>query len=92
MCLLIWLSLTGFRPAANLAAKKSTSSATSSSSVGKARHFKGNNIEPVVEVLAKTPLLYHLRQVAVRRSHHPHIDIDRATRANRLDLPLFEHA
>ena len=60
--------------------------------VGEARHFKGNNIEPVVEVFTKTPLLYHLRQVAVRRSHYPYIDIDGATRANRLDLPLFEHA
>ena len=61
-------------------------------SVGKPRHFKGNNIEPVVEVFAKTPLFDHLRKVTVRGSHHPYIDIDCAARANRLDLPLFEHA
>ena len=60
--------------------------------VGEARHFKGNNIEPVVEVFAKTPLFYHLRKIAVRRSYHPYINIDGAARANWLDLPLFEHA
>jgi hypothetical protein len=51
-----------------------------------------DDLEPVVEILAKAPFVYSLFEVAVRRSDHPNIDFESFVAADPLELSLLKKA
>ena len=57
---------------------------------GRQHHRK--DVQPVVEVFTETVVGDHLRQVAVRGRHQPHVHLDRLRSAEALELLLLEHA
>ena len=52
----------------------------------------GNDVQPVVEILAELPARDHLREVAVGRRDDAHVDADRLVAADALELALLQHA
>ena len=56
------------------------------------RHLEGDDVEPVVEVLAELPLRDHLLEVAVGRRDDADVDVDRLVAADALELALLQEA
>jgi hypothetical protein len=56
------------------------------------RHREGEDVEPVIEVLAERPGGDRGGQVAVRRGDHADVDADRLAAADALELALLEDA
>ena len=56
------------------------------------RQQDGDDVEPIVEVVAELPFLHHLLEVAVRRGDDAHIDMHRLLAAYAVELLLLEHA
>ena len=59
------------------------------SAISKRWQRDGEHIEPVKEIAAESSLPDFVGQVAVRRRHDSHVDIDRTRAAKPLDLPLL---
>src|SRR5690606_15349282 len=55
------------------------------------RHGNRNDAQTIVEILAKAALCDLRLEVLVRRGNHTHVDLDRARRAQTLDLALLQH-
>ncbi len=51
-----------------------------------------HNVQPVIKVLAKCPLLQRRSQIAIRRRQQPNIDLNRARSSQPLKLTLLKHA
>ena len=49
-------------------------------------------LQPVVQILAETALLHHLRQVAVGRCHHPHVGRQRLRASHPLEGAFLQQA
>src|SRR5262245_11742753 len=56
------------------------------------RHANGDDLEPEIEILAKTTVAYQLLQVGVGRGEHAHVHAHLAAAADAHELPLLEHA
>jgi hypothetical protein len=56
------------------------------------RQAHRDDVEAIVEVLAKQPLLDALAQVHVGGGHHPHVHLDRAGAAEPFDLAFLQRA
>ena len=56
------------------------------------RQVHGDDVQPIVEILAERPLLHHLRQVGVGRGDDADVDLDGARVADALELALLQHA
>ena len=59
--------------------------------VAQRRHFDRHDAEAVEQILAEPPRRNLARQLAVRRSHHPDIDLDPVGPANPLECLLLQH-
>jgi hypothetical protein len=55
-------------------------------------HLDGEDHEAEVEVLAEAPARHLDLQIAVRRRHHPRVDLDRLGRADPPHFALLQHA
>jgi hypothetical protein len=55
------------------------------------RQLDGDDVEPVVEVLAESPLLHLRPQVGVGGRHQPHVDRTGLDAADPADLALLDH-
>src|SRR5206468_492051 len=56
------------------------------------REMKVQDVETVVEIGAKPARRNQLRQVAIGGGQHTHVDVARATLADRLDFAAFQKA
>ena len=56
------------------------------------RHPDGDDVQPVVEVLAELSLADPVEQVAVGRRHDAHVDLDPLGATDSLDSPLLQEA
>ena len=56
------------------------------------RQRDGKDVQPVKEIGPELPFLDQTSQVLVSRGDDPHINLDRTTAAQPLDLPLLEGA
>ena len=56
------------------------------------RQLHGNDVQTVIEVLSERSLGHHLREVGIRSGDDPHVDLDRLTVADTLELALLERA
>jgi hypothetical protein len=52
----------------------------------------GNNRQPVVEILAKDPLLYTFFKISMRSSENPHVNPARDSGSDALNLPIGENS
>ena len=52
----------------------------------------GDHVQPVVQVLLELAARDHLPEIAVGRGDHAHVDLLAALGAERLELPLLQHA
>ena len=59
------------------------------SAISKRWQRNGEHIQPVKEIAAESSLADFVGQIAVRRRHDPHVDIDRARVAKPLDLSFL---
>ena len=53
-------------------------------------HPDGEDVEPVIEVLAEAPLLHEADQILVGRRDQPEVDLDRVLGADGIDLALLQ--
>ena len=60
--------------------------------IAQRRHANRDDAQAEVEILAERPLLDLLLEVLVRRRDDPHVDLDRARRAEPLDFAFLQHA
>ena len=51
-----------------------------------------HHVQAVVEIFAKSALLHHLRQIAVRRADQPDIQVDRSAAAEPFKASFLQHA
>ena len=65
--------------------KCARSAGMSSWPLAQRRHHEAHDIEPEVEVLAELPLAHQLLEVAVRRRHEAHVELDRLRAADPVD-------
>src|SRR5262249_52428192 len=56
------------------------------------RNAYGKDVKTVVKVVAEQPVLHHLLQVTVGRSHQAHVDTFGVRAAQSLELPLLQGA
>ena len=56
------------------------------------RQGDGEDVEPVVEILAKRAIADLALEIAVRRRDHPDVDLHRVGPAHALELALLQHA
>ncbi len=58
--------------------------------VSQGRQWKGDHIEPVVEVLPEFPFLDHVGQILVGGGDDPDIHVDEPIPTHAADLPLLQ--
>jgi hypothetical protein len=62
------------------------------SALAQRRDIDRDDIQTIVQILAKTPVFDHRFQVAVRRSEHAHIHFNRPGSSDAQDLFLLQCA
>src|SRR5262245_24160423 len=61
-------------------------------SISQRRHLHRDDVQPIVEILAKRSLRHHPREVRIGGSDHPYVDLDRLTVAHAFELTFLECA
>src|ERR1700761_8541248 len=56
------------------------------------RQHDRENVQPVIEISTKLPVLDHPRQLLMRRSNYTHVNLQSAASSQTLDLLLLENA
>ncbi len=56
------------------------------------RNIQRHHIQPVIEILAKCPLLQRRAQIHVGGGDHPHVDVPDFIAAQPLELALLQNA
>ena len=64
----------------------------SSAALAQRRQVHGNDVQPVVEVLAEVPFLDQLHEIGVGRGDHPDVDAARLVAADTFELAFLQGA
>ena len=56
------------------------------------RHMNGKHIQPIVQITAKSPLLYCFLQIGIGRRNHPYIDRNGLGPAHAIHQPVLQNA
>ena len=58
--------------------------------IAQRRHLERDHVQPVIQIFAEPAFRHLLRQVAIRRRDHPHVDANRLRAAHALELVLLQ--
>jgi hypothetical protein len=79
-------------PGAYFCTKCSASTRDVARALAQRRQHDREHVQPVVEVLAERAVGDLLLEIAVRRRHDAHVDLDRLGAADPFELALLQHA